>query len=111
MTEESHARLFWYHEFCHTLKPGISTHFPKDRRILGKGDAIPSRIPFSLYGSIWVRFWFSLYGNIWVRLRMTRQANEFTKRKIVFESDFVDNPKSEHVENISSIMVSLLILR
>ena len=99
MTEESHARLFWYHEFCHTLKPGISTHFPKDRRILGKGDAIPSRIPFSLYG------------NIWVRLRMTRQANEFTKRKIVFESDFVDNPKSEHVENISSIMVSLLILR
>ena len=43
MTEESHARLFWYHEFCHTSFETAISERPAHPR---KGDAIPSRIPF-----------------------------------------------------------------
>ena len=55
-------------------------------------------------------FLFSLYGNTWVRFEDDAAGQRIDERKIVFDetATFV---KSEHLENISSIMVSLLILR
>jgi hypothetical protein len=108
---KSHARLFWYHEFCHT---SFETGDPRNTGASSERgcDHPESRFPFmEVFG---LGFLFSLYGDIWVRFD-DDAANEFTKGtwKIVFDESatFVDNPKSEHLENISLIMVSLLILR